>query len=72
MKHPDDFVALSGEQESGWLDGIVEDTLTWILPRTIMRVKHLPSLPFPSSITIRSKNSQQESPSDLLLSLYLL
>ena len=38
MKHKDDFVALSGEQESGWLDGIVEDTLAWILPQRIMRV----------------------------------
>lgn len=37
-KHEHDFVALSGEQESGWLDGTVEETLTWILPRKIMRV----------------------------------
>ena len=39
IKHPDDFVALSGEQESGWLDGIVEDTLTRILPLKIMGVR---------------------------------
>ena len=38
LKHEDDFVALSGEQESGWLDGIVEDTLTRILPHKIMGV----------------------------------
>lgn len=41
IKHQDDFVALSGERESGWLDGIVEDTLTWILPRKIMGVRSL-------------------------------
>ena len=39
MKHPDDFVALSGERESGWLDGIIEDTLTRILPRKVMGVR---------------------------------
>ena len=39
MKHQDDFVALSGERESGWLDGIVEDSLTRILPRKIMGVR---------------------------------
>ena len=39
MKHQDDFVALSGERESGWLDGIVEDSLIRILPRKIMGVR---------------------------------
>ena len=39
MRHPDDFVALSGERESGWLDGTVEDILTRILPRKVMRVR---------------------------------
>ena len=38
MKHQDDFVALSGERESGWLDGIVEDSLAGVFPRRIMRV----------------------------------
>lgn len=38
MNHQDDFVALSGEQESGWLDGIVEDSLAGVLPRKTMRV----------------------------------
>ncbi len=40
MKHKDDFVALSGDQECGWLDGVVEDTLYWLLPSTIMRVSY--------------------------------
>ncbi|CAD6575582.1 MAG: hypothetical protein ASARMPREDX12_007384 [Alectoria sarmentosa] len=33
----DDFVALSDGQESGWLDGIVEDGLTWCLPLKLMK-----------------------------------
>ena len=45
MQHPDDFVALSGERESGWLDGIVEDTLTRILPRRIMGVRFIARYP---------------------------
>ena len=36
----DDFVALSDGQECGWLDGIVEDGLTWCLPLRVMKVRH--------------------------------
>ena len=38
IKHKDDFVALSDGQESGWLDGIVEDGLAWCLPKKLMKV----------------------------------
>ena len=38
IKHKDDFVALSDGQESGWLDGIVEDGLGWCLPKKVMKV----------------------------------
>lgn len=37
IKHKDDFVALSDGQESGWLDGIVEDGLGWCLPKKLMK-----------------------------------
>ena len=47
MRHQHDFVALSGQQESGWLDGKVEDILVRILPRKIMGVRcHLHGIPF--------------------------
>lgn len=43
IQHKDDFVALSDGQESGWLDGIVEDGLSWCLPVKLMKVRcHLP------------------------------
>ena len=38
VQHQDDFVALSDGQESGWLDGIVEDGLRWCLPAKLMKV----------------------------------
>ncbi|KAL2037595.1 hypothetical protein N7G274_009708 [Stereocaulon virgatum] len=38
MEHKDDVVALSEERECGWLDGVVEDTLTWFLPRRFTEV----------------------------------
>ena len=56
IRHPDDFVALSGEQESGWLDGIVEDTLTWILPDKLMGVSISLSLSL-SHITVHDRLS---------------
>ena len=40
LEHQDDFVALSDGQENGWLDGMVEDTLNFCLPKNIMRVCH--------------------------------
>ena len=40
IKRKDDFVALSDGQECGWLDGIVEDGLSWFLPRKVMKVRH--------------------------------
>ena len=39
IQHKDDFVALSDGQESGWLDGIVEDGLSWCLPAKLMKVQ---------------------------------
>ena len=45
IQHKDDFVALSDGQESGWLDGIVEDGLSWCLPAKLMKVQS----PFPWS-----------------------
>ena len=39
IQHKDDFVALSDGQESGWLDGIVEDGLSWCLPVKLMKVR---------------------------------
>lgn len=47
IQHKDDFVALSDGQESGWLDGIVEDGLSWCLPARLMKVQP----PFPSQST---------------------
>ena len=38
-KHKDDFVALADGQECGWLDGAVEDSLDWCLPRKLVRVR---------------------------------
>ena len=38
IQRKDDFVALSDGQESGWLDGIVEDGLSWCLPLKLMKV----------------------------------
>lgn len=35
----DDLVNLSEEEESRWLDGVVEDVLTCLLPTEIMQVK---------------------------------
>ncbi|CAF9917791.1 MAG: hypothetical protein ALECFALPRED_000368 [Alectoria fallacina] len=37
IQRKDDFVALSDGQESGWLDGIVEDGLSWCLPLKLMK-----------------------------------
>ena len=45
IQHQDDFVALSDGQESGWLDGIVEDGLSWCLPTTLMKVVFHLALP---------------------------
>ena len=39
LEHQDDFVALSSGQESGWLDGVVEDTLKWCMPKKIREVQ---------------------------------
>ena len=39
IQRKDDFVALSNGQENGWLDGIVEDGLTWCLPLRAMKVR---------------------------------
>ena len=38
LEHKDDFVALSDGQENGWLDGVVEDTLNFCLPKNLMKV----------------------------------
>ena len=38
LEHQDDFVALSDEQECGWLDGLTEDTLNACLPANLMKV----------------------------------
>ena len=35
LGHKDDFVALASGKESGWLDGIVEDTLFKWLPNKL-------------------------------------
>lgn len=40
IQRKDDFVALSDGQEGGWLDGIVEDGLSWCLPLKLMKVPH--------------------------------
>lgn len=50
LEHADDFVAISDGHESGWLDGVVEDTLNICLPSNLMKVPSLPlsSLPQPS------------------------
>ncbi|KAF6240808.1 hypothetical protein HO173_001481 [Letharia columbiana] len=37
IQHKDDFVALSDGQECGWLDGMVEDGLSWCLPVKLMK-----------------------------------
>ena len=47
VQRKDDFVALSDGQEGGWLDGIVEDGLSWCLPLKVMKVKHCLSLSIP-------------------------
>ena len=39
IQRKDDFVALSNGQENGWLDGIVEDGLSWCLPLRAMKVR---------------------------------
>ena len=38
MNHKDDFVALSDDPECGWLDGVVEDTLSGFLPKKLIDV----------------------------------
>lgn len=38
MNHKDDFVALADDAECGWLDGVVEDTLSGFLPKKIIDV----------------------------------
>ena len=45
IQHQHDFVALSDGQESGWLDGIVEDGLRSCLPVTLMKVVSHLALP---------------------------
>lgn len=42
IQHKDDFVALSDGQECGWLDGMVEDGLSWCLPVKLMKVRFIP------------------------------
>lgn len=37
VKYKEDFIALSDEQEGGWLDGLVEDMLSY-LPRRLAQV----------------------------------
>ena len=37
IEHSDDLVALSNRQESGWLDGFVEDVLLMCLPRVLLQ-----------------------------------
>ena len=39
IQRKDDFVALSNGQENSWLDGIVEDGLSWCLPLRVMKVR---------------------------------
>ena len=47
VNHSDDFVALSSNsREGGWLDGLVEDTLTWCLPNRLLKVRHSIQIPF--------------------------
>ena len=47
LEHQDDFVAVSSEQEAGWLDGVVEDTLKWCMPKKIREVQLQPGpIPF--------------------------
>ena len=36
----DDFVALSSGQECGWLDGKIEDMLTFCLPERLIKVRY--------------------------------
>ena len=43
LEHQDDFVAVSSEQEAGWLDGVVEDTLKWCMPKKIREVQFSPT-----------------------------
>ena len=38
LEHQMDFVALADNKECGWLDGFVEDTLKFLLPRTLRTV----------------------------------
>ena len=39
MNHKDDFVALADDAECGWLDGVVEDTLSGLLPKKLKDVR---------------------------------
>ena len=39
MHHKDDFVALADDAECGWLDGVVEDTLSGFLPKKVIDVR---------------------------------
>ena len=58
IQHKDDFVALSDGQESGWLDGIVEDGLSWCLPAKLMKVQ----CPFPMSIYLATCMAMSKVP----------
>ena len=52
IQRKDDFVALSNGQENGWLDGIVEDGLSWCLPLGVMKVRTTSLFPLPQSINL--------------------
>ena len=58
LEHTDDFVALADGQETGWLDGVVEDTMAWCIPSNVMKVcksaSHLQSF---SGFSWRSKDT---------------
>ena len=54
LEHQDDFVAVSSGQEAGWLDGVVEDTLKWCMPKKIREVQLQPDtgpITFPDLLT---------------------
>lgn len=67
LEHSDDFVALAGEPENARLEGFVEDTMVWCLPRRIFKASHsTPSLSYLGGQK-RNRKSPVLSPSNLLL-----
>lgn len=66
VQHKDDFVALLDDQECGWLDGIVEDGLSWCLPLKLMKVRRHFSHPIHLTTRTAMNRRSDTQPTEIL------